>query len=351
MVREQRMRYAGLFFYIVVILSLFVSARGHTHLKDIINSTAAFKDILFPLVSLAIIVFTSESVGYLFNSIFVFIWNLRGSIRPEYGGYAAEWNSLNYDYKQIVLDKCGKKEEDRLTKYGADVFFSYFWNQFPERAVEWVSRRHSAFFINMSTVVSIITGVIFAFIIIEAKSMGHSRENWIVYFGSLLFAAIFVYNALGPKREAFQMIDFLSRNLFDDEFSNNLNSIQNSTSNISTEAKASPLYRIFRNSDLREKINVNDKRKYYFDSEVDIVRTTISKTHIEPKHLHQENIEIYLIEYGNMNLIVDDKTIPMVEGDMVIVYPNAVHAFETTESEVRFLAIKKYPGLMDKVAC
>lgn len=110
-------------------------------------------------------------------------------------------------------------------------------------------------------------------------------------------------------------------------------------------------FKLIRHEETKGRFSENDERRFFFCKDVDIVLTTISKKHIEPAHLHKENTETYFVLKGKLALYVNNEKIDLNEFDLAIVYPGACHYFETYEEEVVFLAMKKEPGLKDKVAC
>lgn len=83
--REQRLKYAGIFFYLVTVLAISLSPRGSAYVTSLANTGSGIKDMYIPVITAAMLVFTSESAGYIFNSLFVFLWNLQGGLKPEYG--------------------------------------------------------------------------------------------------------------------------------------------------------------------------------------------------------------------------------------------------------------------------
>lgn len=228
--------------------------------------------------------------------------------------------------------------------------FSYFWQDAPKHLVEWVSRRHTAFFMGMSTVVSIIFAVILSLAVNEF-SMGGHRASIYVYLGALVVSVFFAYNATAARREARQMIDLWSHTKLDQGASDALASIDHSQMPSSGPQVATPSFRIFRNGDVKWKGDRSDYRKLYFDSDVDIVHTTLKRVHSEPPHMHSKNIESYLVEHGQLVLVLDGQEFVLTEGDLAVVYPGVCHSFRTAAEEVRFLAMKKYPGLLDKKDC
>ena len=110
-------------------------------------------------------------------------------------------------------------------------------------------------------------------------------------------------------------------------------------------------FKVMRANEVKVRDAENDRRLYYFDSDVDIVVTTISQTHIEPPHLHTVNTESYYVLRGKLLVSVEGQDVWLSDGDLLIVHSGACHHFETTEEEVVFLAIKKESGLDDKESC
>ena len=110
-------------------------------------------------------------------------------------------------------------------------------------------------------------------------------------------------------------------------------------------------FKIMHSSDVNRRINENDLRLYYCDSDIDFIVTTISKKHIEPSHVHKKNTESYYILQGKLIMHVDGEKIELYPGDMMVIQPGVCHSFETTCKEVCFYTIKKEPKIKDKELC
>ena len=110
-------------------------------------------------------------------------------------------------------------------------------------------------------------------------------------------------------------------------------------------------FKIMRPESVKRREDPGDTRLYYCDPDVDVVVTTMTKKHRGPEHLHTENVESYFVVRGELTMHVGEHCEVLHEGDMMVVYPGACHCFETTDEEVCFLAIKKYPQLQDKEPC
>ena len=98
--REVKLRPAGVLFYTVFILSLMMTQVGQTFLVNLPSQSgqADVYQVVAAILGLGAVLFTSEAVGYVFETTHFFVWNVvRGKFRGGRGGYSAEWNRLGYN--------------------------------------------------------------------------------------------------------------------------------------------------------------------------------------------------------------------------------------------------------------
>jgi quercetin dioxygenase-like cupin family protein len=363
MMREQRTRYAGILFYLVFGLSLLFTESGMKLVQGL-QTRADLSGILFPLIALGVAFFTSEPIGFLFTSVLFFFWNVRGGRKPEFGGYAAEWRKLSYDFNSEIINRYDSSNslengarkghaEEQWKEYGPDVFLSYFWQQGPRTLIDWVSRRHTAFFLGLSAIVAIALALILSTIIIVKLQMGWTLGTLSIFLISFMLAAFFGYNAQGARKEAWQMMDIWMRSAFDPQLGRALQDINGLFfgNHEKTESNLKPSFKVMRANDVRIRRDKNERRSYYFDNSIDIVVTTISKKHIELSHSHSVNTESYYVVRGRLLINVEGQDNWLNEGDLLVVNPGACHHFESTDEEVVFIAMKREPGLDDKQMC
>jgi quercetin dioxygenase-like cupin family protein len=360
---EARTRYAGVLFYLVFVLFLSSTESGMKFIQAL-PGNLDLSQVIITVIAVGVAFFTSEPIGFVFNSLYVFLWNAKGGRRPEFGGYAAEWKKkLSYDFAEKIVEyKAGSKHEaqeqgtqaskERWKEYGPDVFLSYFWQQAPPTLVQWVSRRHTALFVANSGIVAIASALLLSTIPVTAWGMGVTAATYVVVAMSLVLAFILYYNGRPARTEAWQMIDLWMHQAFDPQMGKALDDIMGLFSSGKRKTvDLKPSFKVMRVNDVKMRESENDRRLFYFDKDVDIVSTTISKAHTEPSHLHTVNTESYYVIHGKLLFNVEGQDIWLRAGDMIVVNPGSCHHFKTTDEEVVFLAIKKEPGLSDKKPC
>lgn len=363
MSREQRFRHAGILFYAVLAMAV-LSTRWGAELVDRVGTSRDATGIFLTAIGAGAAILTSESMGFVFNLIAVFFWNLTGGRKPESSGYAAEWGNLTYDFRHEVerrynmvasassaVDDKGRPRK-RWNEYGGDVFLSFFWQQAPSSLVGWVSRRHSAFFGGISAVCALGIGVVASIGIIAAYGMGLRAYTVMVFVLSAALAFALFHNALGAKREAWQFIDLWQRSLFDADLKKALDDVASGSRPGKEEIpRLKSRFRVMRRGDVKVREEENDRRLYYFDENVDMVVTTISKDHSEAPHFHAVSNEVYYVVQGSLLVSVDGQDVRLNEGDLIVVNAGCCHSFQTAEAGVTFLTVKDLAGLDDKRTC
>ena len=215
--REQRFRFLGLIFSFVFLLGLSLTRTGWNFLSAVAEGRS-LDEALVAIIGLGVVFFSSEGAGYLINSVVVFVWNIRGGGKPTKGGYSREWENLSYHLERRVIKeyhdilKRRKQRKDalfdrRVEGYGADAFFSYFWQQAPEGLVQWVSRRHTALFTGWGAIVAASLGFLLSGVIALGWGLGWTVGNSVMMALVVVFAVIIWYNAWYAQVEARQSID------------------------------------------------------------------------------------------------------------------------------------------------
>lgn len=216
--REVRFRFIGVLFYIIFLVSLLLTQGGVSLVRDLPTQSNLYQ-VIVAVVGLGALLFTSEAVGYLFNNIFLFLWNIRGGFKPTFGGYSLEWNKLSYNLKRKIIEHYEnissnsnqEQQHQRFDKrwkgYSADVFSSYFWQQSPKSLVEWVVRRHTVYFTSMSAIIGIISSLLLSGIVTWGFGLGWTVANtvFILFLAGLMIMIWF--NAQCARIEGRQMID------------------------------------------------------------------------------------------------------------------------------------------------
>jgi len=223
MIREQRFRYVGTVFYFTFLLNLLLTDTGLKFGSTLFSDSSQIQ-VFITALSLGALFFTSDAIGYLLSTIIRFAWNLWGYLAGD-GGYSREWKKkLRIPIKENIIKSLSEKPKEEqpnenesiqvaLNKYHYDVFVSYFWQRAPKPILEWVTRRHSAMFINWSCILSITLSYCIFIIIILTQKLGWTDLNTIFcIFNSFLFFALLFLSHIA-RREAWQMVDFWFYNL------------------------------------------------------------------------------------------------------------------------------------------
>jgi quercetin dioxygenase-like cupin family protein len=354
MERDKRAKYCGIYFYIFLLSTILLSEKGSKTAVSFIESTNV-NQALIAIIGLGLTFFSLEPIGYLFNSIHHFFWNFPKKIWYHFSGYAAEWSlmDIKINEKFYQLSNVDSIKRNQKEKYDPDVILSYFWQQANKFIVDWVSRRHTAFFTGMSIVVSIFCGCFLSIVLISTFQLGFVNSLAYVYIIAFILQIIHLISAYSARYEARNMISLWINSAFDDNTKNAISKINGlfCSSNTITKNKITSPYCILRNEDIKKIYKPNDIREYYFSEKVDIVSTTISKKHIEKSHYHSSNKESYFIIQGVLYIFINSQSFKLLKGDLITIEPNVCHHFETTDETVIFLAIKKEIGIDDKVPC
>lgn len=257
MTRELRLGAAGILFYLVFALNLLTTQASQNLLGTTFSLSQATSsqiasspqitsvDIyqgIAAVVGLGALFFTSDSIGYLFGSIYIYFWNnVSGGFRKGRGGYSAEWRKLSYDVKAHVVEQYERareipikdtqhlKFEKQWESYSADVFLAYFWQRAPRDIVDWGVRRHTAFFTGMSTIIGIGFGLILSTAIIVLSNMGWTPINTSIAIAAVILILMIHNNAEHARSEAWQIIDLWLANAFNAHLAPILNQIRQIT--------------------------------------------------------------------------------------------------------------------------
>lgn len=249
MAREVRLRPAGMLFYVVLASSLLMTQAGQGFLFNLLSQStqADIYQAVAAILGVGALLFTSEGVGYVFETMHFFIWNVvRGRFQQGKGGFSAEWERLGYNrLKSHIIDQYEsasktpggdgqhQKFEKQWKTYSADVFLSYFWQQAPVRIVNWAGRRNDAFIAGMSNVIGIALGLVVSLIVIWAWNMGWTVFNTCITIALALLILMICWNAQYARNEAWQIVDLWLAGILNPRLHAILNNIQ-------TEMSADP---------------------------------------------------------------------------------------------------------------
>ena len=245
MTREARIRSAGILFYIVLLVTLLLTQEGVQFTTDILNNVsentedtqnAENRDWAGTLVAVATLgtaVLTSDAIGWVFSEITMCILT-KG--RPGYF-YAMEWGKITCDLKGRIIENYERPRDpqhsdkdagldERWKGYSADVFLSYFWQQGPEKIVQWVSRRYTRFFITASSVCGMALALGLSIFLMWRFSLG--MTVWWCCAVVISIAVMVSLRSSGAvaRNEARQMVDIWLRAAFDEPMKTALNTMK-----------------------------------------------------------------------------------------------------------------------------
>jgi len=223
--RAIRFRFVGMVFYTVLVICLVATDK----VMDYLSTSFSQIDVslaIIPILSLGAAFFTSEGIGYLFNSLFLFLANIKKGYYPGESFYSLEWENLSYNLKKEILERCHRTQLNTqgnsselnyktIEWYGNDVFLSYYWQQAPKTLADWVSRRHTAYFTGMTTVTCIISALLLSLILSSTLDLGLSAPFYISMTCFFVFTPMILYNSLNARLEARHMINLWLINAFD----------------------------------------------------------------------------------------------------------------------------------------
>ena len=146
MTRDMRFRVVGVFFYLLLLLSLGLTKSGMESLRELFScgSNLQSLQIVISLAGLGALLFTSDAMGYFFGTVFHRIWDY-------HGGWSRFWRDLGikdsfqraHDRKHAQGGSSLRSEACRRpADFPEDLYFSYFWQRVPQGRREWAMRRH-----------------------------------------------------------------------------------------------------------------------------------------------------------------------------------------------------------------
>ncbi len=197
--REFRFRVSGAIFFIITLLHLFVTRDGKALVINIVTSPNDLQ-VLITIASGAFIFFASDSIGYIFSTIFLFFFN------TIVGGYAGiykkkirdlgKYITETYDEMKVTSldDKYSKIFRKRLQLNNTEhIFVYFFWNckdGANEYLQQWIERRHTAYFTSYGTVIAIIAATIISNIVITSLNWTPTSSNFVIFISSFVFVLI-----------------------------------------------------------------------------------------------------------------------------------------------------------------
>jgi hypothetical protein len=221
MQREFIYRPSGIIFYLFLILTLILTEPGLKFLNNLINFSDPKNDIdissaVVGFVSLGLLFFTSEGVGYIFSSIVYAIFNVRGGYsglfksKLTYNNYRSEIQNLYGRQKRATGPMDARKFNEKITQFTDEsllVYFFWFRDQHVSPLDDWHTRRLTAYFTSRSSVVAILLAQIFGWFLIRMNGLQVSSYNLIWLAVSIILIVAFWVNGSAALKGALQVLD------------------------------------------------------------------------------------------------------------------------------------------------
>jgi hypothetical protein len=201
MERDHRYKHLGFIFYIVLFCLLASTQEGVQAIERIMTKDTGWnQEIYIVLIAAGFTLFSSETAGFIINSVAMAIFNLLG-------GYSKEVQIPGSALKDRFLRDFDPATTASFPSYEIDVFFSCYWQFAPEELRSWVTRRHNAFFTGGFIAFAITVAVVTSDIIIACFAFKVSQTYYYALAFSALLLIAMIYNAHHARRDAIQMID------------------------------------------------------------------------------------------------------------------------------------------------
>lgn len=233
MTRDLRFRFTGIVFFITFAAALLLTQCGVQLCQAQVTGNGGKNggsEVLVAAIGVAAVLFTSEGLGFILSTLWMFQWYLRAGSKFSFSDYSDMWSDLAYDIKQAVLDECtsaidagsssGREHRHlskRLQEYVLDVYLSYFWQQAPPQLVQWVSRRVTTYLIYMSACTATAVAVGMSSALIWQLKLGWTVWNWLILLFAAVLAFTFYFNGRVSHTEGFQMIELWQSAMFNTE--------------------------------------------------------------------------------------------------------------------------------------
>ncbi len=215
MERDFRFRVSGVIFFIVTLLHLALTDRGKDFISSLTNTPDTFQ-VIVAITSGVFLLFASDSVGFIFSTLFLFVFNLRGGYA---GVYTRHLGSLNkfivdiYNEMELPLPKDYSSEEfgKRLKKYNTEHFLIYFlWHRpdgVNDNLSKWVERRHTAYFTSYSFIVAATIATFLSSLIISIYDLGFTPIHLTIFIITAAIFVVLVWNGERAMRDAIAVTD------------------------------------------------------------------------------------------------------------------------------------------------
>ena len=216
--RQSRLRISGLIFLLVLVFELLATCEGSAFSQSLLSQDLAVSTAQL-LVGAALVIFASDSVGYILSSLTVFVFNQRNGYSGQYA------RALSYSHFPQVLRN--EYQDARTSENEEPVHFNFerswprftpeqllvyfFWHR-PEvenRLEAWVERRNTAYFTALSSCMGIVLATITAACWILVGRLHPTPWNGAILALSLGMVAVLAINGLAAMRDGLAAIDLV----------------------------------------------------------------------------------------------------------------------------------------------
>lgn len=263
MSRDARVKYTGLIFFLAISLTLLMMLEGKNLITDTLVKAQSGDEtinVVIGVLGFGAAFLTSDAIGYVFNSIVVFVLNILAYLprsvrkntselgvvilwfcsvvsalqqdlvgliffsvlslgflgillRPTISFYSWEFDEFGEKFKQIRIGDLSRDLPlkshtliPEVESISPDVFSSQQWFLNNDQINEWFVRRYSAFFINYTTVLATLSGLAFSQYLIVRFKLNNTFETRVIFWGGLILVAMLIYNAQQARQDALQML-------------------------------------------------------------------------------------------------------------------------------------------------
>lgn len=213
--REFRLRVSGILFFIIFLLQIVMTKEGLSFIVQIIESPETLQ-VIISIAAGVFLFFASDSVGYIFGTFFMLIFNLYGGYSEIFKKHFGKLDELLLQ-KYIFFHKTEPITEDsynfreRFAEFNTEQKLVYFfWHNetgVTERIDKWVERRFNAYFIAYGSLVAVLCASILSVCIISSNHMGFSSSNYVFFVITAVFCISLILSAEFAMKDAVRIVD------------------------------------------------------------------------------------------------------------------------------------------------
>jgi hypothetical protein len=215
MERDFRFRVSGVIFFLIGLLHLAFTDKGKCFILNLTNEPDTIQ-IIVAIISGVFLIFASDSMGFIFSTLFLFIFNIRDGYAGVYtrriGNLKKTFMDIyNNSELQLPEDQSIKEFGERLNKYNTEHFLIYFLWHHPDGVNDnlnkWVERRHTAYFTSYSIITAATIASLLSSLIIYIYDLSFTTQNQIIFMVTAIIFAILIRNGERAMRDAIAITD------------------------------------------------------------------------------------------------------------------------------------------------